>query len=210
MEPKNRLVDIVVAKYKEDVSWTNIIKYNVIIYDKSSEPLPNSIQLPNIGREAHTYLYHIVNNYDDLADYTIFLQGNPWDHAYKLLPESTNIKCAEYINNLCFPQEFQGFLQDPGPHDVAINLTKHSEIITKRNIFNVPIPINVDWVAGAQYIVPKKNILSRPLEFYKKLLKMSETNTQYIDEEGLLCAWGFERLWITIFNSTIEMHDVFC
>ena len=35
-----------------------------------------TINLPNIGREAHTYLYHIINNYDNLADINVFLPGS--------------------------------------------------------------------------------------------------------------------------------------
>jgi hypothetical protein len=32
--------------------------------------------LENIGREAHTYLYHICNNYRLLSDVTVFVQGD--------------------------------------------------------------------------------------------------------------------------------------
>ena len=31
--------------------------------------------LPNVGREQHAYLTHIVRNYDSLADWTVFLHG---------------------------------------------------------------------------------------------------------------------------------------
>jgi len=71
-------MDLVVAKYKEDVSWLSRINANYIVYDKSSG------QLPNIGREAHTYVYHIVNNYDSLSEWTAFVQGKPFDHCQYL------------------------------------------------------------------------------------------------------------------------------
>lgn len=41
--------------------------------------------LPNYGFEAHTYMHHIATNYDDLAELTLFLQGNPFIHAPNLL-----------------------------------------------------------------------------------------------------------------------------
>lgn len=66
---------IVVARYNEDISWTSKYQPNVIIYNKGNY-LPKSISLPNVGRESHTYLYHIVNNYNNLADRTIFFQGS--------------------------------------------------------------------------------------------------------------------------------------
>lgn len=31
-------------------------------------------ELPNVGREAHTFAYHLTARYDSLADYTVFLQ----------------------------------------------------------------------------------------------------------------------------------------
>lgn len=33
-------------------------------------------RLPNVGREGHTYLHHIVDNWDSLAAHTIFIQGH--------------------------------------------------------------------------------------------------------------------------------------
>ncbi|KAH0416767.1 hypothetical protein KCU90_g13301, partial [Aureobasidium melanogenum] len=34
------------------------------------------IQLPNVGREGHTYLHHIIASWDDLATQTFFLQAS--------------------------------------------------------------------------------------------------------------------------------------
>ena len=72
---------IVVARYNENIDWLNSEKDHCIIYNKS-KPLniPNEIILPNVGRESHTYLYHIIENYDNLSDKTIFFQGNIRDH----------------------------------------------------------------------------------------------------------------------------------
>jgi hypothetical protein len=45
-------------------------------------PKNKVIKLPNLGREGGTYLYHIIKNYDNLSDYTIFTQANPVDHIW--------------------------------------------------------------------------------------------------------------------------------
>jgi hypothetical protein len=39
--------------------------------------------LPNVGRESHTWLSHIVEEYESLAEWTVFMQADPSDH---LLP----------------------------------------------------------------------------------------------------------------------------
>ena len=46
--------------------------------------------LPNFGFEAHTYLHHMFTHYDDLAEITMFLQGNPLVHAANLLTAPIN------------------------------------------------------------------------------------------------------------------------
>lgn len=74
---------IVVAKYNEDISWLSQIDPGIkrYIYNKGQDDFPDNIRLSNIGREAHTYLVHIVNNYNNLDDFLIFTQGNPFDHV---------------------------------------------------------------------------------------------------------------------------------
>jgi len=48
------------------------------------------ISLDNLGREAHTYLFHVVHNYNDMASVTVFLPATCMnqvkeDHTVKLL-----------------------------------------------------------------------------------------------------------------------------
>jgi hypothetical protein len=80
-------VDLVISRYKEDLGWLKGFKNytfrKVIIYNKGEPFRPpvswQSIQIvniPNVGVCDHTYLHHIVTNYDDLADITVFLPGS--------------------------------------------------------------------------------------------------------------------------------------
>jgi hypothetical protein len=78
-------IEIVVARYNEDLSWTKEYPFNQFkytIYNKGSNDnftkpsLYREFQLPNVGKCDHTYLYHIVNNYSTLAPITIFLPGS--------------------------------------------------------------------------------------------------------------------------------------
>jgi hypothetical protein len=78
--------EIVVARYKENLDWLKKIKKSkdikITVYNKGPDDISiNAIKLPNIGRESHTYLYHIINNYDNLADQTIFCQGDSIFHS---------------------------------------------------------------------------------------------------------------------------------
>ena len=89
-----RKARIAVAKYHEETGWLGEASnhgVSVTIYDKSDASLidvnsiskisDNYFMLPNIGREAQTYIKHIVENYDNLYDVEVFSQGRISDHV---------------------------------------------------------------------------------------------------------------------------------
>ena len=84
--------EVVVVRYNEDISWIarEFPQEKVIIYNKGKDDLilPTSncveVKIPNVGYLGGTYLYHIVNNYDHLANRTLFLQAYPYDHPLKM------------------------------------------------------------------------------------------------------------------------------
>lgn len=77
-------MQIVVARYQESVDWLDqepFNKFSVICYNKGG-PMDSphrTINLRNIGRCDHTYLYHIINNYENLAPVTLFLPASCQD-----------------------------------------------------------------------------------------------------------------------------------
>jgi Protein of unknown function (DUF3431) len=233
-------VEIVIAKYKEDVSWTQRLTQHYTIYDKSNDPIFYSYRLPNIGREPHTYLYHIIKNYDNLADITVFLQGDPVDHCDQLGYSIDNIVLA--LNSLHKDMKFSSFFK---VEQFDLNF-EHYRFILNSKIFKEHICFFVDdktidmtdimnknlsyfidgmnlqglimagilavpsFSAGAQYIVPKANILARPLSFWKKLFRicqspvlMLESNYRFLD------AYSFERMWPLLFSPEVEIHPNF-
>ena len=71
---------LIIARYNENLDW--LTKYNdfkILVYNKGEELDQNYnfkvLKLENLGRESHTWLTHIVNNYNNLNDINIFLQG---------------------------------------------------------------------------------------------------------------------------------------
>ena len=79
----------IVARYNEDISWTENLPGDVVIYNKGESfpfDMPR-IDVKNIGREAETYIRAIVEFYDQLEDFEsiCFLQGNPFCHCPELM-----------------------------------------------------------------------------------------------------------------------------
>jgi Protein of unknown function (DUF3431) len=85
-------VQLVIARYAEPLDWVRDFEFNddVLVYDKSHTTLTGprghgyrSIRLPNVGREAHTFLWHILRHWDSLADITIFVPGGAGTMPHK-------------------------------------------------------------------------------------------------------------------------------
>jgi hypothetical protein len=194
---------VVVARYNESVDWLSMFKpVRVRIYNKG-EPLPNSpykvIPLPNVGREAHTYLQYIVDNYYNLPSVVFFTQGRIDDHVKPLT--------REYV--------FQNFINidticKRAWRDVLTSGFKENRLLEwkgalapascdaleffKRYIgAEIPSPAYIYW--GGIFSVKREYIRSRPLEFYKSLLELPE-----LQHSNCEVAHFFERMWFYVFN----------
>jgi hypothetical protein len=185
------MLDIVIAKYKEDVSWSNQFKTSrVIIYDKSGED-NGFVNLPNFGRESHTYLTHIINNYDNLPDYTCFLQGNPFDHLSVNIEDIERIVLSNFIDlskirvdcNLHYCSHLMNWENEVLP------LYDTYQRIFKREYNN----FTFFFGAGAQFIVSKETILRNTKEVYQNALDTVKESISPIE------GYCLERLWPIIF-----------
>ena len=153
------MILIVVSRYNEDIEWTKQFPY-VIIYNKG-EFLEGSniINVPNVGREGHTYYKFICDNYDNLPEYTIFLQGNPFDHSPHII-ENIN----KYMNESNLDLNFE-FLSE---------FIHYSNIHTTfERVFGINCPnIMCEFGCGAQFIVNRRNIINKPKAFYENIVNM--------------------------------------
>lgn len=195
-------VEFVIAKYKEDLSWIDILEpYRFRIYNKD-----DGGDLPNIGREAHTYLHHIIENYDKLADVTVFLQGNPLDHTSHPHPNYRLITDKDELKKLIESHPFD----ITEPFFSGHIFTTSDAIIPCQNLFGQKVDY-IRFTAGALWIVQKADILNRPRIFYELLQKeVIQHENITIDERHLsINPWSLERLWQFIFNSNIPIHPSF-
>jgi hypothetical protein len=101
----SKTLEIVVARFNEDISWLKEIPTSfytkVTIYNKGDTaiecPVNNCTvhQLPNLGRESHSYFHHVIQNYDNLADITLFLQGSVF---FKPIKRSQYDRIIEFLS----------------------------------------------------------------------------------------------------------------
>jgi hypothetical protein len=82
-------VALVIARCAENIRWVVAYEDIAIVYNKGDKcditvthPI---IPLPNVGREGHTYLHHIIDKYDILSEQIIFTQADPFVHNPTIL-----------------------------------------------------------------------------------------------------------------------------
>jgi len=70
-------LEVVLAQFDEDLEWSKPFEKVRTVYCKGSAAQcpEGSVKLPNVGREGHTFLHHIVSNYDRLSAWTVFSQA---------------------------------------------------------------------------------------------------------------------------------------
>ena len=209
---------LVISKYNENIEWLKKMHpcNRIFLYDKSDAPVNGSIPLKNIGRESSTYIHHILTHYNNLPNFTIFLQGDPFDHMDKNI-NANNFQ--ELIDKIIREEELQSNIKT-----LPLFTPLHSELLSdyptllKKEYLELIIkkkaPQCFEFAAGAQYIVPREKILQHPIDFYQKLYRMLENGDTDDDGKKLLTwrrvtpsfdpssidAWTFERLIGYIFE----------
>jgi FkbM family methyltransferase len=109
------LVEVVVAHYDENMEWIKEFASPDVafaVYSKGNLTGHDMQLLPNVGRESQTYLYHIVQNYDSLAPWTVFTQASrpEWGFQGKVRASghlTDNVKFSDYLK--AFPEGSDSF-----------------------------------------------------------------------------------------------------
>jgi hypothetical protein len=212
-------IELVVSRYKENLDWLDeppFNKYRVKCYNKGddipkfSEKQVTMISLPNVGRCDHTYLYHIINNYDNLANLTVFLPASCLDShklktTYKLLYLVDKTQTTVFLG-----KPYNNIREELG----KMFITRHiatNEVNKKANpeteLFPCPIRPFGRWYDAmfgniiskvvcyfGVFAVSKQHIQQYPKEHYEKLIKFVDSHSN--PEAGHY----MERSWATIFS----------
>lgn len=216
--------EIVVSRYAEDVSWLALPPFNwfqrVTVYDKNDrggESAGNPpahatiIRLPNVGREGHTILHHIVTRYDSLAEVTVFVVGSCGQNRRKLAKAAWVARQAAVTRDSAFPdvrlgaplhQAFEDFQLGSYASTDAANARMNPEsklLPCPDRPFGVwaranRLPPARHASYNAIFAVSRAHIRRNPREFYTSLLR-------YVDHHSNPEAGHYlERAWLAVFH----------
>mmetsp|Transcript_25723 Transcript_25723/g.47002 ORF Transcript_25723/g.47002 Transcript_25723/m.47002 type:complete len:634 (+) Transcript_25723:120-2021(+) len=222
-------VQIVITRYTEDVTWLDSLSdFDTVVYNKGGlktllpSPRPNLrvMDIENLGREDETMLRHIVDNYDNASDITIFLQGWPYNHCGELGPTLRRIilraqasgKAADTL--MPVSHTFWEYGPKEGLNGLASQLIDIHGLDRRTmsenhiqpgqefmlfdamctHILQESCPESL-WVAeGAQWIVGRNMLQASPKALYERALSMEEG---FQDEyRGLV----MEALWPVVWG----------
>ena len=206
-------VELVIARHEEDLRWVRRVpaSIRITIYNKGTTlALPLEIArregfsvnaLPNLGREAHTYLTHLSERYEEVAPVTIFCQGHPFDHAPDFHARLRGVSEGSESPD---PFLWYGFLEetdDPRGKRLFVPWSKNperKELETGRlheELFGGTTPDFFHFRGGAQFAVTREAVHRRDREFYLRALDLSVKIP--------LAAHSYERIWDRIFGDPV-------
>jgi hypothetical protein len=201
---------IIVAHYEENLEWiknrSGQYYDKVCVYHKGNSQWKNPgfshwIPLKNVGREAHTYLTHIINNYDRLAEITIFLQGHIHDHTqgYNIFDLLYRTHKRGLFAPIVTEYSNWGYIThvDPWLSDLLSERMKGADFTFGEfyaQVFEKNPPVQIKNCWAGLFGVHRDRILRYPKAFYEKLIKYLDNHSN--PENGHY----FERLWYHLFQ----------
>jgi hypothetical protein len=209
----------VIIRFDEDLFWAQreFPYEDVIIYNKNNDTLSlphnfKEVKVENIGYLGGSYLKHIIDNYEKLAEITLFIQGYPYEHGittplakhkYGFNSSCKNIfaKCEkrtlgelnQELENLDFTS---GKYKDFEPLEYNLMHFVHTYFSSKYTL-DTEVYVNL----GAQFSVHKSTILRHSKEFYQKIYEVFQKKFPMEDHY-------LERLWDLLFTKLLEEDDV--
>ena len=206
----------IVARYNEDISWTEKLPGDVVIYNKGGDfpyEIPR-LDISNVGREAETYIHAIVDLYDELNNFdTIcFLQGNPLDHCpdlfeilskhYYLYFHENKFKFEPIIVDLYWEKIDKKSYQHITEQKISFQSENVKfdmyDMIYFLEIMNIPYKDKkIPWAYGAQYLVETKLILAKSKQWWIEFFNLAHYTLDVLESASF--PYIMERLWPTIF-----------
>ncbi|NBZ96662.1 MAG: DUF3431 domain-containing protein [Proteobacteria bacterium] len=207
------LLELVIARHEEDLRWIRRVpkQFRITVYNKGdTSALPEGFpersgltvaSLTNVGREAHTYLTHLIDRYENPAPVTVFCQGHPFDHAPDFHERLRALATGEETVD-----QFQwyGFLEetdDPQGRRLFVPWSKNPKRLELetgrlyRELFGEESPEWFHFRGGAQFAIKREAFQSRGKDFYLLALDLCLSIPR--------AAHSFERMWDRFFGDPV-------
>lgn len=204
------MLNIVVAYYN-NTHFENSLAYfgdevKVTVYDKSNSTYTSSREnttiktIENVGREGETYLRHIIENYEMLDDYILFIQDDTDNHIISFQDFYDTTMSNISSNTMFYQYDVQW---RPGYGSVKrtiengyCQLWTFSSPYAIKDVcerFCIRLPNTYIAKTCAFFMAHKSIILARPKSFYIQLKEW------LFEHEGN--GFALEHMWSLVFDN---------
>ena len=207
--------NFIVSRYNQDISWVQEYAPNMILYDRSDNPIPGSNIVPNLGTDIADKLHFIISNYNNLPLVAIYTKANLFKYITK--EEFDKVKNNSFFTPLLTmghkEVKYDGTEEYIKRHGTDKNVSyydngiyweinnmwylnehpiKHDpkEVMKTLGIDNLQY---VPFAPGSNYILTAQDIRKHPIELYHKLYNYIHwcvySGESQIIERGLYTIW---------------------
>lgn len=191
------MIEICTSHFKENLEWLKKEFPVTVVHHEGGSEFPEfkeTFVIPNHGYEASAFLEFIIRRYDSLPDFTAFIHGHETAEHQRVPCMLTAIRSANISKYKFIHLNNSWAYRTTCDSDNFVDIDKFSKLY--------PIPQVIYTSMGAQFIVSKDVILSRPIEFYKHLRDIVYSHKDAV---------SLEFTWHIIFRSTDRpSSDMFC
>jgi len=196
----------IISRYNHDLSYLPEYTNDYVIYDRSPDPLPNSIIVPNVGTDIYDKFTYIIDNYDNLPDVAVYTKANIFKYITKeefdLIKDNKTFtpiltQGHKVYNNgntpVCFYKDGMYFEINNGWYLNSHPPRTQYTVNELSNLLGIADMMYVPFAPGSNYILTRESILQHPKHFYEKL-RTYLTWDRYpgeaqIIERGLYTLW---------------------
>ena len=213
-------VEIIIARFNEDLNWTIEAPFNrfrYIVYNKGNNDNFNKtnvkqiINIENVGKNDHTYLFYIIENYNNLPNIVVFFPGSlNLDYKKrkaKLILNNiikSNLSKAYFAGNYHknIKETFNNFKLDNWKTSDKKNLVLNNESALKKSDIRPYGNWYTHFFGNTQahwqtmcgiFSIDKRDIIQHPIKRYQELLQTVSSHSN--PEAGHY----IERSWCAIF-----------
>lgn len=224
---------LVVSSFNNDLSWIKARTDSYCVYERGTQTTDSyglkpekCFKTPNVGYNIYDYLTYIIDNYEDLPQCTLFVKGNIFprhiaeEHFDKISNSNIFMPIIEPGRHVC-SWPMSAMISDTVYFELNTSWYLNHHTVKYFNSFNEflgfiytnpLLPRYVAFAPGANYVVPRQNVLRVPRVVYENLRHF----ISYIDlpgeahilERALPIIWTSGYTFSTnILNSVMQIDD---
>ena len=201
MEEKKQ-IPFILSRYNHHISWVHDYTDQVVLYDRSENPLEGAIVAPNIGSDIYDKLTFIIDHYNNLPELAVYTKANLFDYitpkeferirfntTFTPILTQRHKTYSDEQGVVCFYKDGSYYERNNGWY-LSAHPARNTELFFLLGMNGLDY---VPFAPGSNYILPKANILKYHKRFYEKLRAYLEW-TVY-PGEAMIIERGLQLLW---------------